>query len=392
MFCRYQNVCSYHMHPLEELANEDDILTNHNEACASTVRMFRSIVQFDNAGSWKRDGVTSMAHWLAYRLNYPKDDASDCVRVAHALTNLPAIEAAFEEGLFNLPQLKELVQFATPETDAELARECVGLSTAVLARRAARARMISREEVELKHAERRLSTRWRDDVLKIWGRIPGDGGALVEKVLTRLADEVPNDADGQPPTYPQRYADALVELASIRAGADKDPDRANVVVHVDARDLATGEGIGLVEGNIPVAIDTVKRLLCDGRSQTIIVAPDGKSIGVGRMMRTVPAWLLRLLIERDEGCCRFEGCARTRGLRAHHIHEWALGGPTDLDNLILLCRYHHRLMHEGGWRVRITASGRLRFVRPDGRPLANRPPPFRLSYRAKTLGPRTRAP
>ena len=89
-------------------------------------------------------------------------------------------------------------------------------------------------------------------------------------------------------------------------------------------------------------------------------------IGIGRRSRIVPAWLRRHVDHRDGGC-RFPGCGHTRWTDAHHIRHWGKGGPTDLDNLVLLCHAHHRLIHEGGWTIRGHPSGRLRFHDPGGR-------------------------
>jgi hypothetical protein len=98
---------------------------------------------------------------------------------------------------------------------------------------------------------------------------------------------------------------------------------------------------------------------------------EGKVLDVGRRTRTVPVAIRRALDHRDRGC-RFPGC----GLKicdAHHVRHWADGGKTRLDNLLLACRRHHRLLHEGGYRVTVTEEGELHFLRPDGRPLPTSP-------------------
>lgn len=92
----------------------------------------------------------------------------------------------------------------------------------------------------------------------------------------------------------------------------------------------------------------------------------GRPLTVGRKTRTVPPALRRALRSRDR-CCRFPGCTQSRFVDAHHIHHWAHGGETKLANLVLLCRHHHRLLHEGGFAVERTPAGGLRFRRPDGR-------------------------
>ena len=99
---------------------------------------------------------------------------------------------------------------------------------------------------------------------------------------------------------------------------------------------------------------------------------EGRVLDVGRKRRTVPPAIRRALEFRDRSVCRFPGCG-CRFTDAHHIQHWADGGETKLDNLVLLCRRHHRMVHEGGSRVELTENdedggeGMMRFVRPDGR-------------------------
>jgi hypothetical protein len=98
--------------------------------------------------------------------------------------------------------------------------------------------------------------------------------------------------------------------------------------------------------------------------------PDGSVLDVGRKTRTIPTAIRRALEARD-GRCRFPGCTARR-CDAHHVEHWVDGGATALDNLVLVCRRHHRLVHEGGWNIELTA-GEATFIRPDGRPLVAAP-------------------
>ncbi|MFO8153631.1 MAG: HNH endonuclease signature motif containing protein [Thioalkalivibrio sp.] len=95
---------------------------------------------------------------------------------------------------------------------------------------------------------------------------------------------------------------------------------------------------------------------------------DGSALNVGRKTRSIPPAIRRALQRRDQGC-RFPGCTAHKYVDAHHIHHWADGGETKLDNLVLLCRHHHRLVHEGGYGVRMTASG-PKFTDSTGRTIA----------------------
>ena len=101
--------------------------------------------------------------------------------------------------------------------------------------------------------------------------------------------------------------------------------------------------------------------------------PGGEIVDVGRRTRTISPALRRALAARDR-TCRFPGC-RNRRCDAHHVQHWADGGVTKLDNLVLLCRRHHRVVHEEGFRIDLDASGEAAFWRPDGRPFPEGPPP-----------------
>jgi hypothetical protein len=112
---------------------------------------------------------------------------------------------------------------------------------------------------------------------------------------------------------------------------------------------------------------------------------DGEPLGVGRMSRTPPQWLRRVVVNRDRGC-RFPGCNRGVGVATHHLRWWTKdGGPTDAVNLTLLCRVHHRLVHEGKWSIRGHPPGGLSFIRPDGRVFEPGPPPLRPEIRDRLL-------
>ena len=140
-------------------------------------------------------------------------------------------------------------------------------------------------------------------------------------------------------------------------------------MHADAGALSGEQGGGrceLADGS-PLAIQTARRLACDA-SLVRLLERDGQPLRIGRKTRTIPPALRRALTARDRGC-RFPGCGSRRYLDAHHIEHWADGGATDLENLLHLCGHHHRLLHEGGYRITRTAGAGISFQRRDGRPI-----------------------
>jgi hypothetical protein len=135
-------------------------------------------------------------------------------------------------------------------------------------------------------------------------------------------------------------------------------------------DATTGrEGVD----ELALSIDTARRIACDATVQHVTERPDGSLIDLTRRSRTVRGRLRRAARMRDRGC-RFPGCTRRGRIDVHHIIHWEDNGPTRLDNVVCLCRWHHRRVHEGGWTMRAVGST-LQFIAADGRVLAESPPP-----------------
>jgi hypothetical protein len=176
-------------------------------------------------------------------------------------------------------------------------------------------------------------------------------------------------------------ADALALLAESALAADLDSghagDRHQVVLHVDGPALAmapvaqaspavVGQAV-LEETATRVSAETSLRIACDTTLVVMSHGADGSVLDVGRKTRTIPPAIRRALAARDSHC-RFPGCM-ARNCDAHHIRHWAHGGATRLDNLVRLCRRHHRAVHEEGWTVDRDGAGEIVFRRPDGTPL-----------------------
>ena len=161
---------------------------------------------------------------------------------------------------------------------------------------------------------------------------------------------------------------------SARSEGRSAAERYQVVIHVDHATLARdADGRSELEGESAISPETARRLACDS-SVVSMLERDGAPLRIGRKSRKIPPALGRALRARDGGC-RFPGCERRRFVDAHHIRHWAKGGGTDQDNLLLLCRHHHRVVHEGGFSVEPLADGRIRFRLPNGTPLGTATPP-----------------
>ena len=161
----------------------------------------------------------------------------------------------------------------------------------------------------------------------------------------------------------RRRADALVALCSAPIAADPDPARATVVVHTTFDDLRAGGNGESEHGDVVIPGPSLRRLLCTARIQTVVESGSGTIVGVGRMTRLAPPWLVRQVRHRDREC-RFPGCGARAFTEAHHIEWWRDGGRTDLDNLVLVCSFHHRLVHEHGWSLEMTPDGSVTLFDP----------------------------
>ena len=242
------------------------------------------------------------------------------------------------------------------------------------------------------HAARALHVYQDEDgTVVLRGRLTPDVGALLLRALdaaretlyqrARVAGGSPPTVDPAlaPPTRAQQQADALALLAETALHHELDPgapgERYQVVVHVDAAVLAAPEqpGQSVLEEGSHVPAETSRRLACDASRVVMRHDEDGRVVEIGARTRTIPPALRRALQHRDR-TCRFPGCHARVG-QGHHVQHWAQGGPTTLTNLLLLCRRHHRAVHEDGYRVAREPDGALRFWRPDGRPLPEVPPP-----------------
>jgi hypothetical protein len=354
--------------PQGALEIEDRIRSRIERINVEISGLLADIADFDDREAWRADGAHSMAHWLRFAHSFSERSARDFVDAARQLVSLPKIKAAFKEGSLSWDQLRPLASFATPEMDAQLAREAPEWSPSALEDEARRRRRIERDEAAKTHSDRSVKRRWDRDRgrLRVWADLPYDQGATFEKTIDGIAERA--KASGSDEPMAALRADALTEVCSSWLGGERHADRATVVVHVPEKELAAVRGMGELENGVLLASETVRRLACDARVQMIVESEDGRPIGVGRVTRVVPQWLMRSLRQRDR-CCRFPDCERDSWLYAHHQQHWSRGGRTDVDNLLLVCGYHHWLLHEGGFRVEGDPDGELIFYRPDVVPI-----------------------
>jgi len=204
--------------------------------------------------------------------------------------------------------------------------------------------------------------------------------------------------------------DASIRVGGATNGAPHrvSAERCNIGVAASeprepATELDAGQAVIEQAGGLHVGREAVRRVACDAGLVVLRHGSDGGVLDAGRRTRTVPTALRRALQDRDRNQCQFPGC-ESRHCDAHHVVHWADGGETRLSNLILACRFHHRALHEEGFRVIATDDGRFQFLRPDGVPLpavpaaarwegaSLAPTDARLEAAGISIGPHTATP
>jgi hypothetical protein len=316
--------------------------------------MLDCLAELETHEAWLDDGAHDMAHWVSMQLGVSRWKAERWVAAGAALRSLPAIATAFEAGQIGIDKVVELTRFATQDDD---------VASGAIRRRGEELRRAERVETAQIEADRWPAWRWTDEGkrLLLEAEMPAAQGAVVTEALDRLASEIPAmPGEEHQMLIGRRRVDALATVC----GASRDGDAgATVVIHVQAETLADDTVNARTDDGVVLPIDVARRFLCNAKIQTVVEAADGSVVGLAA--RRPSAWMLRQRRYRD-GSCTFPGCGNRRSTQAHHIRWWSRGGSTDLDNLALVCTFHHRLVHEHGWNLERTQTGAIRWLRPDG--------------------------
>jgi len=384
---------------LARLGDEITELAAHIHA--ATFLLLEKIRKFDELKGWNLDGVLSCAHWLQWQCGTNIGAAREKVRVARALPGLPKISRCFQEGRISYSKVRAMTRVATAKNEDYLLNIARHGTAAHVERVVSNYRWCKRlealKEENKRHAHRELS--WFVDGDGMWvlkGRLTAEQGALIEKALEGVMNKMfeeqknePSDISAETPEgispamvkpHPiaTRRADALERMAEtcLSGGSGDRPggDRylVNIHTHISTLNKEGGSATSECEDCGHVSAETSRRMACDASLVRWHEGKDGEALNIGRKSRTIPPAVRRALKRRDGGC-RFPGCNCTRFVDAHHVKHWADGGETRMDNLVLLCRKHHRLVHEGGFGVGIQAEDDIRFNYPDGRTLPDAP-------------------
>ena len=335
--------------------------------------------RIQQSGDHLADGTATVVTWISRTCAMSASSVADRLCVGEQLESLPRVADALSSGdigyqsaalLCHLrDQLGDKRDLFDEEEMLDLARKHSVASLRYLCRYA---RHVADPDGFFKDAEedytrRRLQvSQMSDGMHSIEGILDPEGGAALRTALDSLAKRLGPDDDR---THQQRMADSLVELVHHAMDEGKLPRRNGVKPHVTVTTTLEGlkNELGApaadLELSLPISTRSLERIACDSSITRVLLA-DSMVIDVGRATRSIPAPTQRAVRIRDKGC-RFPGCDRpVNWSTPHHIEFWARGGPTNMPNLLLLCYYHHRLVHEGGWQV-IKVGREFRFVPPD---------------------------
>ena len=409
--------------PLERLEEQICELAGH--LAAATCRFLVLLADFDARRGWASWEMNSCAQWLSWKCQMSSGAAREHVRVARALRDLPVIGGEFAAARLSYAKVRALTRIATPDTERGLA-EIAGPMTGNQLERFARAhRRVTGADDAATRIRPRLAWRFEDDgSLAGTFRLPPLAGAVLLKALRAglLVDlDHPHDDGGGTPASPRRCRRAVTRrcrpppawpmrcLRSRRrswpgrprrrmtrrctrssstsapapspaparpggaaaggAAADVPAGTAGVSAETPVACQVPGHPADParchVEDGPAISVSTAQMLTCTAALSWMLHDRDGAVLDLGRRRRRPNAALRRAARERDHCRCRFPGC-ESRRIDLHHIQHWINGGRTSLTNLISLCPYHHKLVHDRGYLITAAPGGTFAFFRPDG--------------------------
>ena len=390
----------------------DEITQLAGQINAANYRFLMLIAEYDRREAWAEDGIRSCAHWLNWKCGIALGAAREKIRVARCLDGLSLINKAFSSGALSYSKVRAMTRVATKDNEAYLmmiAENGTASHMETLVRKYQRVehKQLSSEDEQAKRSpeESRSMMSYQDDegMVVIHAKLTAETGALVVKAIEAIVrrqkaieeaaentqketKNVPAETfsehqpDAEPSTFPQKRADALTQLAehyiatvTNDSGAKSlaGNERCQIMLHVDINTLKGNQssqpGCCNVDNQQWVSTDLAKQLSCDASITTVLEDDKGNVLNIGRRSRTIPSTIQNALKLRDKSC-RVPGCCNTNYLDAHHIKHWANGGETSLDNLVMLCRHHHRELHKNAFSIAAN-NDELVFITAKGKRL-----------------------
>ncbi|QQR91874.1 MAG: DUF222 domain-containing protein [Myxococcales bacterium] len=368
----------------------------------ATHRLLLLIRAFDEGGGPRKQGALSCAHWLSWRVGMSLGAAREHVRVAHALAELPTVDAQMREGKLSYSKVRAITRIATPANEARLVALALDSSASQLEKICRQYRKLQNlEEATEQGKMERYLRHWETDegMVRFEVQLPKEEALVVLKALQaaqsearetesdvsaetsekrsgKISAETPEPEAAPSPASATDQSDALLMMAEsfLAHGTASRPsaEQTQLYVHLKKDVLSEEDGWSArLEDGSRLAPETFRRLCCDSSLVAVKEDKHGNVLDIGRKARTIPPAISRALRLRDQGC-KFPGCTHTKFLHAHHVKHWAHGGETKLDNLILLCTKHHRAVHEDGFTLSKQQNS-WSFHTPDGTALLGAP-------------------
>tara|TARA_R110002072_G_scaffold31735_16_gene97666 strand:+ start:943 stop:2355 length:1413 start_codon:yes stop_codon:yes gene_type:complete len=368
---------------------EQELLTLAAQIDAATYRFIKLLARFDEANAWQGEGIKSFSHWLNWKIGMNSVIAREKVRTARALADLPQVDEAFSKGEISYTKVRALTRVATAENEdylLEIARHGTGAHMEHLVRSFRRCKHFDAANDALSDSELEQEpdsdpdpepdntlTCYDDEdgSVIIRAKLRAEDGALVRKALEVLVDDIRKESELKVDStnvsaetnlsladYDDTRANALVRLADHylshppNGQATGQDERYQVFMHI-----RVDPDTSAIQDHHFLAPEVARRLACDAGLTTVLEGNDGELLSIGRKSRTIPRPIRHALRIRDRGCCQYPGCTAHRFTDAHHVKHWAQGGATRLDNLVTLCRFHHRELHKGTYRIQPANSG-----------------------------------
>ena len=339
--------------------------------------------RFDKSGEYKADGALSLTAWLRWKCKLSGGAALERVEIARQLEKLPKTEAAFANGDLGFQHVAVLARTAEHVGAAAVRKEEESLLQAAQTMDPGQFTGVAKNFehrvdaagalAEANHAYQRRYfhlSEPQNGMVRLDGVLDAEGGATLRTALQAFMKPVKDDGR----SYGQRSADALLELCRTRSGTKRNGagPRPQLIIRASLETLAgtAGAPAGELEGGGTVPAETVQRYACD----SAIIRITGQAEldqELNHATRTLPASTRRALESRDRHCV-FPGCTRPPiWCDGHHLVWWTRGGATAMPNLALLCRPHHRMVHEDGWRLVRHKDGQFTAIPPPRSVLPN---------------------
>lgn len=362
---------------LADLDNDelgDCIVGMAGQIAAMTCRFLDALAVFDARGGWCGVGIRSCAHWLSWKCGTTLRTGQEQVRTAAALQELPLLHKAFAQGRVSYSKVRAVSRVADSDTEAELVDIAASKPTSHLERLCAGlAKAAADEDDEPEPPESTGRWRWQDEgTLKVTLTLTAADGARflagvtrAEHARVRTDRGTDIDAWAGAPSDIAAATVVLAERACVELAAPALAPHAEVVVERRPDGRAR-----LVDGPALTAVDE-DELCCGAGESEQVLDSGGAVLDWGRTRRAPTVLQTKALSRRQGGCCGVPGCGRRRFLHVHHVRFWSSGGATDLENLVLLCGEHHRLLHRGRLSIEALGRQRFRYLDRDGHELAS---------------------